>query len=117
MLLVRGILPSIKITVIVFIVLFASGPLWAADKSGPMTLEKFREITSRPPDNVPLKSKLAKIPLWTNTVTKVVVTNLMPIGYGEVSNFVFHGKSHTVEGKYIVTSTDSQSKQGPEMVY
>jgi len=109
MLLVRGILPPIKITIVGLIVLFASGRLWGADESDQMTVEKFREITSRPGDNVPLQSELAKVPWWTNTVANMVTTNFAGDDSGKVSKTVSRGKARTVKGKYIVFYSDPES--------
>jgi tetratricopeptide (TPR) repeat protein len=104
MTLLRGILPSINLLIFGLVVLFASGPLWAADQSGPMTLEKFREITSSAGDSVPLEPMLAKVPWWSNTVTSCVATNFATDSNGQCSKLVLHRKARTVKGKYIVFS-------------
>lgn len=102
----------VEVTIIVQILIFASGQLCAADESGPMTLEKFREITKSAGDNVPLQPMLAKVPWWSNTVTSCVATNFATDSSGKVSRLVFHQRARTVKGKYIVyseTETDQNT--------
>lgn len=92
---------------ITFAIILVVQPLVAqmADhRPDPMTLEKFREITSSAGDNVPLQPMLAKVPWWSNAVTSCVATNFATDTGGKVSKLVLHQKARTVKGTYIAYS-------------
>ena len=71
---------------------------------GPMTPERFREIAALPGDLAPLGPQLSSVPFWTNAVVSVV----MKYASGRTSTEKVTQTAHTVSGKYIVYSINSE---------
>lgn len=69
-----------------------------------MTPARFREIVNSPGDTVPLVPQLAPVPFWTNAV----VSNVMTYASGKVFREKMNGTSHSVQGKYIVFTIQSE---------
>jgi hypothetical protein len=69
-----------------------------------MTPARFREIVNLPGDTVPLVPQLAPVPFWTNAV----VSNVMTYASGKVFREKMDGTSHSVQGKYIVFTIQSE---------
>jgi hypothetical protein len=74
-----------------------------------MSAETFNQIASAPGDNMPLSDKLAAFPFWTNSEVNVFLK------YEDGRTFKEDDvqTAKTVNGKYIVFTTESQFYKKP----
>ena len=95
-----------KPILLTFVLLTSMITVFAQDA---MTPERFRSVVAAPGDNTPLISQLASVPFWTNAV----VSNTMTYTSGKVLTEQMTLSAHTVGGKYVVFTMDSQVYHGP----
>ena len=87
-------------------VFLIAGVAWGQDS---MTLEKFNTLVATPGDTNALRPELASFPLWKATRCRTVVR----LADGQVSTEEAVGTTKTIDGKYVVYSTDSKFSKEP----